>query len=194
VLREKDHPMLRPARKGIVAVAGVIAALFAGVFTAQAAGIDIGGIFARWTDDVFFFEVPPKENLGQAEWAEILIEQALEKGQLISWIPDGFHAGEILKEDLNSVLLLQQDYADEDGQIFSIEIIIYSSPNLVPNNAHEKDSETVVEYPCGRHIVYMFSNYGRNTATCLDGCIEITITGDLSFKDLLRVFNSLEGV
>lgn len=191
---EKMRRMGRPGWKRLAIIAAAIAILLAGIFTAQAAGIDIPGIIARWTDDVFYFEGSATETSGQAEWAEVLIKQALEKGQLTTWVPDGFYAGEILKEDLNSVLLLQQDYADQKGQTFSIEVIIYSSPDLVPNNAHEKDSETVVEYPCGRHIVYMFSNYGRNTATCLDGCIEITITGDLSFEDLLQVFNSLEGV
>lgn len=191
VLPEKDLPMGRPARKWIVAVAAVIAALFAGAFTAQAAGIDIGGIFARWTDDVFFFEVPPTETLGQADPSKDQGEYDPGARLIPAWVPEGFEAGDQIVNDFGTFTEIYQTYHAGNGESFIIIAFTYENTSYISQNQFEKNDADVVQNIYNGEKIYLFSNSENNAAVYWGESIEVSVIGKLSFDELMQVFNSM---
>lgn len=192
VLPEKDLPMGRPARKWIVAVAAVIAALFAGAFTAQAAGIDIGGIFARWTDDIFHFEGSAVSANHTPEWAVAMIKQCADFGLIPIDVPDNYEAGMLTSTDTGAWQEVHQIFSSADGTSFSVRIRLYSSTEFIYHYWVEKSNQDVEEYESCRGIVYLFSNLNEHNAVMQEGLAEVSITGNVSGDEMKSLFDSIK--
>ena len=55
---EQTHKRIRLVARRVGLVAAVVAAIFGLMITVQAAGVDVFGAIARWTDETFHFSVP----------------------------------------------------------------------------------------------------------------------------------------
>lgn len=84
------HVSLVVRRIGLVAA--VVAAIFGLMITVQAAGVNVFGAIARWTDETFHFSV--QENGEGAAWysgyQDDLDAAGLREGLMPTWIPEGY--------------------------------------------------------------------------------------------------------
>lgn len=188
---ERVRHMGWPRWKRLAIIAAAIAILLAGVFTAQAAGIDIPGIIARWTDDVFYFEGSATETSGQTEWTEDLIEHGVISKLKPAWIPEGFEAEDQIINDLGTFTEIYQTYHADDGASFMIVAIIYESDSYISQNLFEKNAADVAQDTYNGEKLYLFSNSGNNAAVCWGKSSEVSIIGKLSFDELTKIFNSM---
>ncbi len=189
--------------------AGIAAAfvciLLAGTVTAYAAGVDLFRVFAKWTDDDFWFQpvqtvepgALPAESLPLSESLESL--QALknafascaEKPLLPTWLPERF------------LLISQDTFSDPTNQHFyfrfsdgenslTIFYTVYQTTEAV--NQFEKDEGNPEIIQAGDTDVYVFSNYDAWTAVWINGNIEgcIVLNEKDGKDDLLKIVASLE--
>ena len=164
------------------------------MFTAQAAGIDIRGVIARWTDDVFYFEGSATETNHQSEWAENLIAHGLEASLIPTWIPEGFEAGMLSVEDYIAWETIHQPFGCIDGRGFQIVVQTYSSPDFLPTDKFEKDKTLVSRSEYNGNDVYSFANNGENTVTLVSGLTEVSVIGTLPIESLEQIIYSIGGM
>lgn len=179
--------------KRLALVAAIIVALLAGMLTAQAAGIDIRGIIARWTDDVFYFEGSATETNYQSEWAENLIAHGLEASLIPTCIPEGFEAGNLSIEDHIAWVEMHQPFSCPDGRSFQIVVQVYSSPDFLQTDRFEKDKTLVSKSEHNGSDVYSFANSRENTVTLVNGLTEVSVIGSLTIESLEHIINSIGG-
>lgn len=192
-LPEPERTMGRTIWKRLVPIAAIIAALLAGMFTAQAARIDIRGVIARWTDDVFYFEGSATETNHQSEWAENLIAHGLEASLIPTWIPEGFEAGDLSIEDHIAWEEMHQPFSCPDGHSFQIVVQAYSSPDFLQTDRFEKDKTLVSRSEYNGNYVYSFANNEENTVTLVNELTEVSVIGTLSIKSLEQIIYSIGG-
>ena len=124
-------------RTGLVAAAAIIC-MFAVMVTAQAAGVDVFGAMARWTEDVFSFgQIAPdsqvSDNLGgEAAGSEFSSLQAafdacgMTEVHEPTWLPDGYVLGELdvtyLDDPFQQTFAVS--YTDNEGYV-SINVMSY---------------------------------------------------------------------
>lgn len=190
---KRERRMRRTVWKRLVVAAATIAALLVGMITAQAAGIDIRGMIARWTDDIFYFEGSATETTHQSEWAEDLIEHGLEASLIPTWIPEGFEAGELNVQDYLFWDEMHQPFNCSDGRQFQIVVQLYTSPEFLSTDGFEKDDKLVNTIEFDEIKVYFFANRDENIATFVKGVSEISVLGNISMENLEQIIYSIGG-
>lgn len=190
---KRERRMRRTVWKRLVVAAAAVAALLVGMITAQAAGIDIRGMIARWTDDIFYFEGSATETKHQSEWAENLIEHGLEASLIPTWIPEGFEPGVLSIEDYIAWKTMYQPFGCSDGRDFQIVVQLYSSPDFLSTGRFEKDKTLVHSSDYNGNRVYSFANNGENIVTLVNGLTEISVIGRLPIESLEQIIYSIGG-
>lgn len=180
-----------------------IACMFAVLVTAQAAGVDIFGAMARWTEDVFSFGViPPNseitENLGgemerqdatgsNQEGRFSSLQEALDKYGVTmihepNWLPEGYALGELEVMCLDDPFLqtFAASYSSGDGHI-DIDIMSYLG---TPSMQVEKTDVPVETVEKNGINFYLIENVSSYIVAWYDDQYEYYISGNLS-KDIL---------
>ena len=147
----------RVFRTGLVA-AIIVFCLFSCMIVAQAAGVDVFGSIARWTDSVFGFE-PDAEKTAQ-KVVPGSFEECMEL--LAPKVPEGF----VMTEPI-----IFQDYATgykeggidyyNDADYITLTIIEAPDGN---GSIYEKDDNEVEVIDIGSFRFYVFSNNGDSVA------------------------------
>lgn len=176
----------------VAAAAALIAALVLG---AQAAGLDVFGSLARWTDEVFSF-LPPSEGSELSSQYRESFQRALEEIELPtelapSWYPEGFQTegATVRTDELGAVIGLPFTHAD--GRFFSVNVEYYVNPDDTANVIFEKDNGDVEEYISNGRRFYIMSNVDSVSAVWTDGHIAETIIGQLSKDEVKRIIDSI---
>lgn len=190
----QPHAPVRIVRKRLVAVAAAVAAAIALMLTVQAAGVDVFGAVAHWTDDVFSFTWGGRGTPERPEWAEALIEQGVDANLIPTEIPDGYEPGELFIEDIGLWKEFYQPFRSVDNSLLSISIILYSSPEYLQISTYEKDSSLVETYEYGQGKIYTFSNIAENKVIYLDDLAEVCVIGSLSLEELKQILESIGGI
>ena len=170
----------RALRTGLVA-AIIVFCLFSCMLVAQAAGVDVFGSIARWTDSVFGFGLDEAQVAQEkvpstfAEYVELLKPE----------VPEGFtmsgpyfYQGDLT--GYNEVFI--NYYNDSDYIVFSI----LEMPDIT-GSFYEKDSQDVVILDAGDYKFYIFSNNTNNVATWRFQQFECGINTNLSKDDLVSM-------
>ena len=145
-------------RAGLIAAAAILLML-GGMITAQAAGIDVFGAFARWTEDLFTFgsvhgqgandttgkpnrQLVPKQKQEYTSLQEALDDYGITEVTSPTWFPEGYTLTELLVANTEGIgrFILHADY-ENDGCLLGIEIMRYSDK---PAQQVEK-TDTIVE-------------------------------------------------
>lgn len=189
-----ERPRLHIVRRHIVVVAAAIGVAAALLLTVQAAGVDVFGAIAHWTDEVFSFSWAGRGTSERPEWAEALIEQGVDASLIPTKIPDGYVAGELTIDDLILWKEFYQPFRSTDNNLLSISIILYSSPEYFQTSTYEKDKSLVEIYEYGEGRIYTFSNIEENKVTYLDGLAEVCVIGNLSLEELKQILESIGGI
>lgn len=191
----------RIARTGIVAA--LLAVLLASA--AQAAGIDVVGTIARWTESVFSFgtvqsgndssHYPSVSNQVPAdvpeEYQEFVTElqiRGIEEYTIPTYIPEGFQAG------------TPELYVDETGYItFTVvysngdKMVIFTVLGDGETHAslYEKDNSEVRIYSKNGIDHYFFQNLETNAVAWTVNELEYSVRTTLPAAELEKIINSM---
>lgn len=186
----------RPYKRVIVTIAAAVALICMLIIGAQAAGFDVFGSLARWTDEIFYF-LPSANKDIEVEY-QAAFQQALETGGLPkelapSWFPDGFQASDpqIWVDDAGSVVDLS--FRHEDGRAFAVSIEYYADEHDILAATYQKDSDPVEEYVQNERKFYIMSNANSVSAVWTDGHLVETISGRLSVEEIKMIIDSIGG-
>ncbi len=177
-------------------VAAVVVVIFGLMITAQAAGLDIFGAIARWTDETFHFSVSGEAQA--ANWTdpfqEELSEAGLDSSVLPSYLPDGYIPGELIVSEFDGYHQIYLPLNATDGQYIDVTVTVYSDLEAVDSTLFEKDETPVQEFVDEDKLTYVFQNLDGLNVICLNENIMCSILGygNITQEILLDILNSIE--
>ena len=185
----------RLLRTGLVA-AIVVVCLFGAMIVAQAAGIDVFGAVARWSEETFQFSVSEDETATawfaghQAELDAVGLSEEF----LPTWIPEGYVVGDIQSYGFPEWIDIYIPFnGSENHSTFDILISIYNDPGVIGDAIFEKDSTDVQTFQVNGKNVYLFENLGVKNAVCQDQNVVYSIQGNLSQDEIQNILASIGG-
>lgn len=186
----------RVARTAAVMAAAVVLCL--GLMVgAQAAGVDVFGVLARWTDDTFHFETWSAEPTYCEALHDTIQEVFNTQGVLgefvPTWYPDGYDVAsvktseDVLGQSIDITLL------NESGNAFSIRLDRYSQNKYIDPLTFEIESGSVEDYLSNGKTYYIFTNAEVSTATFSDSTTLYRIWGELDIDEMRCMIDSIGG-
>lgn len=188
----------KPKRRGAVLrltlrVALAAAFLFGCLVAAQASGVDIFGAVARWTDEIFHFEV--QETHTASDWyvpyREELESMGLDTAFMPTWIPKGYTIGEVEVTTLSDWVEFYVPFNNEDGSTIHYLISIHNTMEDISYRAFEKDNQLVQVYQVNEKTVYFFHNMDSAKAVCHHQNVVYYLSGDITEDIVLKFFTSI---
>lgn len=185
----------RSFKKTIVTVIAAVIALLALMIGAQAAGIDVFGRLARWTDELFYFSPDHSTNSSKyyAAFQDALEEQGLPRELVPTWYPEEFTPSEPKIWNDNLGQAVQFSFTSSDGRNFSIDIEKYKEEKIIVESPYEKDSSNVEIYSNDYMTFYVISNINTVMAAWSNDNLTETIGGDLSVIEIKKMIDSIGG-
>lgn len=191
--------------KKAVMVAAIIAAFFGVMVVAQAAGMDVFGTLARWTEETFHFQTgtaqmalpaAPPEDI-QDEYYNTIQAEVEKCGISRPVVPTQYPIGYTLESHDYSEnatgrfvsCLFQNDEGDE----FIFVIANYTDNERISSLIFEKDESAVEEYISNVIRFYIMSNRDNVTATSAENGIYLNISGTLTIEELKTMIDSIGG-
>ena len=192
-------PVARPQwgrrlRRLAVLAASLGACLLSGMAVAQAAGADVFGAIARWTDETFSFASTGSGTPSNSDSEELArIQDFLQPLGMANWFPtwhpDGFTPGEPQMTELIDRVTTYVTFFEEDRS-YSVELLLFTQPT---NNfgTFEKDDTPVEEYVHNGQTFYILSNIDTLTATAYRGELMTIISGALTREEIEAIIDSI---
>lgn len=190
----------------VVTIAATIAVVFMSMIAAQAAGVDIFGSLARWTEETFHFNggdsTPAADGTRpQVEDETYLAIQAevdklgIDVPVVPTWFPDGYELQEIQSSnpDITEWKGVDCLFRNENSQTLRFRITKYEEDYDISSIVFEKDGQQVTEYIGGDKLFYIMSNNSRKTATWSDGQLVVSINGEFSQDIMKTMIDSIGG-
>ncbi len=187
-------PARRPKRvlRRVALIAAVIGAFMSLLVVAQAAGLDVFGAMARWTDETFHF-APAGENKEIRPIRILLEEQNIPTAYAPTWIPAGFVSEEPQVFASKRLVTVSAEFSNGENT-FMYSVTRHLSKDTIEAFKYEKEHGDATSYSNGRMVFYIFENTDSTTATWTDhGSFDIEICGTLSTKDLKNIIDSIGG-
>ena len=184
--------------KKVTLIAAIIIVLSATMVVAQAAGLDVWGMFAHWTEETFQFQGSTAEVQDehrdyykriQAETEKCGIEEDI----VPTWYPEGYilesvDYSESRKRSAISALFIEDGTSD-----FLINYWIYSGSEQVSSRIFEKDSQEIETYTSNEKTFYLVKNLDSQFAVWANDSICVEISGTLSNEELKMIIDSIGG-
>ena len=190
-----------------IACTGIVAALLAVLLAsaAQAAGIDVVGAIARWTENVFSFgtvqsgndssHYPSKSDQVPAdvseEYQELVTElqkRGIEEYTIPTYIPEGFQADTPeLYVDETGYMEFTVAYANGDDMV----IFAVLGDGGTHTGSFEKDNSEVRIYTKNGTAHYFFKNLKTNLVAWTVNELEYSIRTTLPAAELEKIINSM---
>lgn len=181
----------RLLRTGLVA-AIIVVCLFGVMIVAQAAGIDVFGAVARWTEETFQFSV--SEEAGTewfADYRDELSVAEVSKDLLPTWIPEGYPLKNMHVIECPDRTDIYAIFSNADRSTFDILISVYANPRDIEAHIFEKSDTQVETLQVDDKTIYLFDNLGHINAVCQYQSIVYSVTGDLSQEAIRSLFASI---
>lgn len=185
-----------PLRRLAILVAALIACLLGGMVVAQAAGVDVFGAIARWTDETFRFVSAGSDDTigsgtdqGDIGQLQSVLQVLGMDGMFPTWHPDGFIPGELEVTDLNISVSAHMDFFGGD-RTYAVAIQHFTQPTD-NTGTFEKDDTPVEEYDHNGQTFYILSNLDSLTATTFDGEFMTMIYGTLTREEIKAIIDSI---
>lgn len=190
----------------VVPIAATIAVVFMSMIIAQAAGVDIFGSLARWTEETFHFNggdsTPAADGTRpQVEDETYLAIQAevdklgIDVPVVPTWFPDGYELQEIQLPDPD--ITAWKDvyclFRNEDEQTLRLRVAKYEEDYDISSMVFEKDGQPVKQYLGNDKLFFIMSNNSSNTAAWSDGRIVVSISGSLTEETIKSMIDSIGG-
>lgn len=189
---------VRRLRRLAILAAALIACLLGGIVAAQAAGVDVFGAIAQWTDETFRFISAGSDGTGgsgadqeDTEQPQSILQTLGMDGMFPTWHPDGFTPGELDVTELNGSVSAHVNFFGGD-RTYAVAIVHFIQ--LTDNTGiFEKDDTPVEEYIHNGQTFYILSNIDTLTATAYDGEFMVMIYGSLTREEIKAVIDSIPG-
>ena len=180
-------------RTGLVAAVAVVC-LFGAMIVAQAAGIDVFGAVARWTEETFHFSVSGEAGTEWfSDYRDELSAAELSEEYLPTWIPEGYEVTELQIRKLNRRTEAYILYNGDDDVTFDLLLSIYDDPETMEHRVFEKDDTPVQTIQAGEKVAYLFENLGLQIAACQYQNATYSLAGNLSNDVFEKIFASIGG-
>lgn len=184
----------------LAVLAAILAACLLSGIVAQAAGVDILGSIARWTDETFRFVSPSSASVsgsgstsdtgqGDTGQPQSLLQSLGMESRFPTWHPDGFFSGGLNITELNGSISAHVTFS-ADNRSYSVSIVHYTQPHD-KTGTFEKDDTPVEEYDHNGQTFYILSNLDTLTATTYDGEFLTMIGGMLTREEIKAVIDSI---
>ncbi len=193
---------IRPARRRryVRLAAASLAVALGSMMTAQAFGVDVFGLIARWTDETFRFDTlaqsqaidipPPAGPEEYASLQEALDAYEITEKVLPKWMPEGFRLLEVKVTPTPRYVRFHAAY--ENGEKFlSISVWQYGSIEDAASVIFEKDDMEVIHYEYAGITHYLMSNLAQKRAVWVSGNLMVDISGDLTLSELEEMVRSI---
>ena len=180
-------------RTGLI-VAIVAASLFSCMIVAQAAGIDVFGSIARWTEDVLGFG---DRDLEAQETQTALSAEDVTRitDQIESWklsIDSDYEVSEpeVVADEESGILYYYVLCSNGDNRV-SFEARYQK--NQIPGALFEKDQNNTEEKIFNNVSIYFYTNIDISVATWCTNNIEFNVMSDLNMNELIQIFEKSFG-
>lgn len=194
----KKKPMRAAMRYALVAALSIIL-LLGTLIAVQAAGIDVFGSIATWTDSVFHFQTKDDTVIErQSVESENQIQIALrEMGMPVelapTWFPEGYEIQNVDVSGVDDPILVVQCDIQKDNYPL-INVIIKKSNQFDFNNTElEKQTDPPMLYTSNSRVFYIFKNADRWVGCWSDSDYRITISGVSTEDQLVSIIDSIGG-
>lgn len=196
-IRNNGRRIKKAFRKASI-VAAVIGVLFAMLIGVQAAGIDVFGALANWTNSVFRFGVGTSEVIETTvidpelhDLMNVLEEAGIPTRIAPTKLPSGFTLSSVTdmsnKDYYGLVAVLQ----NEEPQFLTFELCEFKDEALLGDYFIEKDANNPEIYISSGRAFYVLSNMNKWGAAWSDGKYLLHLGGFSSKDDLYYVIDSI---
>ena len=196
----------RPVFRTALIAAIAIACMFAAMVTAQAAGVDVFGAMARWTQDVFSFgqiapdsrvsDDPAQETAGQGSEAPSTefasLQEAFDAYGMTevhepAWLPDGYTLAELNVTCQNDPFLrvFEATYTDDEGYV-GLSILSYKGQ---PSTQVQKIDGPVESVEKDGTVFYHIENSKGRMIAWYSDQFEYYLSGDVEGDILWKIAN-----
>lgn len=175
-----------------IAAAAVLAVVLTlgSMIGAQAAGVNVFGALAEWTDE-FFHYIRPHSNGDLIRNA--LRDQDIPEELAPAWIPERYALKNVETPSNDEGNYATAEYVSTGDGLF-IEISKYNDPVYLIGWDYQKDSDNAEAFISHGRKFYVLSNLDCTTATWSDGeSLIINIWGDLSIEEMMDIISSIGG-
>ncbi len=182
-------------RLGIVAA--TIAIVVGSLFTVQAAGINIFGTIAHWTDSIFEYNKPEKITHTDSSIASTveqikhsLLSQGISQNNSPSWIPERFEIKELKSNGSDGSYIIHAILLSPQSETLIIDISGSTEGEevFIEKTAEEVEIVNVLE-----KTFYVFENNNNVSGVWSDGNTSISIYGNISKEELKLIISSIGG-
>ncbi len=194
----------RPRRASLSKVVRLVAVMASAVVFclalmvgAQAAGADIFGALARWTDDTFHFETWSAEPT-YCEALYNAIQETFSNQGVIgeyvpTWYPNGFHISNTMVTEDDLGISIRILLSNEEESFIGISVDQYKNNAFIDPQTFEIEGDSVEKYPSKGKIYYIVSNEGSVSVSWSDGHTLLRIWGDIAVQEIKPMINSIGG-
>lgn len=184
------------ARTAAIMAAAVVLCL-ALMVGAQAAGADVFGALARWTDDTFHFETWSAEPT-YCEALHDTIQEVLDTQGILgefapTWYPDGYKVTSVKTSEDTLGHSIDITLLNEVESAFSIRLDRYNQNNYIDPLTFEIESGSVEDYLSNGKTYYIFTNAEMTTATFSNSTTLYRIWGELDIYEMKHMIDSIGG-
>lgn len=184
--------------QGLIATAAMLVLLIGGSLTANAMGVDLWEIIAKWTQETFHFgyagqvddtNVPNPDYANPcASLKEVLDKYNVHLDLSPSWLPSGYEETDVkvLDSPLQREFIAKYQFADD-----SIRIRIADYLEGTPEQIEQSDSLIEV-YTVHGVDYYIFENSGQIQAVWINDTFECYISGSLTLSEVKEMIDSIE--
>lgn len=198
---EKLRPHRALRRVAAAAVGAVLA--FTTLFTVQAAGVNVFGVLARWTESTFGYHVTggavdTETTVGapfgkpKSEVQKALEKMGIPSGLAPTWVPEGYELLNIEYADTEAFKGVFPNYQNEAGEFIGLSVLEYFDPAALEATCVEKDPGDAETLVFNGHTFYLFTNMGGWTGVWSDGRYLICMGDFQSRDDLTTMITSIE--
>lgn len=186
---------LRRLPRRVAVVAAVICTLFATMLVAQAAGLDLWGVIVQWSEETFRFTY--QGDVPSSSWMEGREElEGLELNDYLpTWIPEGYTVEEIQPYEYHEWSNVVITFSGEGMPTFYLCLDVYDNLEQMQYTTFEKDDAPVQEQKLSNGgTVYFYTNGGDEQSIFQSQNMVCSISGDISEKSVIRIYESIEAV
>ena len=174
------HTALRTALVAVIAAACLLSCMV----VVQAAGLDVFGSIARWTDSLFGFGAigEPAASPSPTGTQEVTVEYI---ETLLPTVPDGFVMGEpvVFEDDVSGGIEYCVSFISEANYITFSAVEQYNDSM----SEYQKDYQDVRIIHIDGQNFYLFMNNGYASAAWRLSNLECNINSDLALEELTQI-------
>ena len=205
LIRQADHPARHRCLRTVQLAALLAALLMLVTVATAAAGYDIWGMLAEWTEETLTLapgqiEYANPDDLhipeGPREYAglqEALTDYGLNRSVVPKWMPDGFALYELIVDNSYGEIVFHAAYCRE-RKFLIVQVNVYLEDQDRQSDHFwnwQKDEGDPIPYEAGGITHLLATNMGRPVALWANGPVECAISGDITMDELKQMIDSI---